>query len=242
MTEHLTTLDEATGHFIVPHPLTGAVKHFHTLAGCIAWGDGSAADEAHREHAFVVGGEDEAGTVIMLRENRGPWEKLVPRVVDLKDIYLLPRIWVPGLPLRLASDLRDTSEGLCKYTVESRFHDQPIYAEKTPHVRWPYFQNWTTTARLTMLPTRITGEIQSVHESVGLAITEKRLLIDKTFCPQIDKLAGIQPGDALRLPLFLAFLWCSKMLMEGVETRRRREGVPMPSIPRSFPWKDPTKV
>jgi hypothetical protein len=239
MTEPLTQLDTQSGLFLVPSAVTGAVKGFYSIAGAFAWGNAASANDKERLHALVVAGEAEDGAVVSIREVQAPWAGLVNRAIDLKDAFLLTRLYAPEQPPGLLHDLRNV-EGLTKYTVVGRRGELPIYEETEPTKRWPCFREFTHKAYVIALPTTLTGDMESAYEAVSNGIASKKILVDKTFCPTVDRLSDIKkPTDARSLAVFHAFVYVVKTLLDQAE-RRRRPKVEADNGP-SFPWDDPRK-
>lgn len=230
-------IDTDTGLLAVSSPATGGKRVFHSIQGSFAWGDPTALDEAHRQHAIILAGDAEDGTIVVLREDVNNWGALVDKAITLKDSFLAHRWHAPEHPPELIQELRHL-EGFSRYEVIGRSAEHVIYKTQNPHARWEHFRNYGHTATVFPWSADVEAGLTAIQVHIKEAMLSGQVTQLHAYTPVLDGIIAKEARDAMKLAAYQAFLaLCWILLKEQQHRGRPQSGRPR----RTWHWADPQK-
>ena len=191
---------------------------FKELVAGIGWADPNGADTAMENWAILVGHKEDGG-VESVEERYADIPRLCSLLTDLKDQYLISRIFVdrskPELTRRLLNH-----DGLIEY----KHAGLNVLGQKQWHhgpERWPHFRDRSTLARLIPLVEDLTADVQAYVELVREHLSRDQLTI-RSACPQTIKLLRLLMGELIEHPCMRAVGY--PMLVLDREAKREIKG------------------
>lgn len=195
---------------------------FKELVAGVGWADPTGADTAAENWAILVGHRED-NTVEIVEERHADIPRLCDQLTDLKDQYLIQRIFVDRQKPQLISMLWQ-HDGLTAYNSQGKNEfGREQYWHGPDH--WPHFRDRNTLARLVPLLEELTADVQAYVEILRQRLSRKELTI-RAACPQSIKLLRLLMGELVEHPIMRAIGY--PLLVLDREARRGTGDIPKP--------------
>jgi hypothetical protein len=195
---------------------------FKELVAGVGWADPDGADTAAENWAVLLGLVED-GSVHIIEERYADIPRLCSMLTDLKDQYLIQRIFTDREKPQLLSLLWQ-HDGLTAYNSKGKnAMGREQYWHK--HNYWPHFRDRDTKARLIPLVEDMTADVQAYVEILRQRLARKELTI-RPACPQSIKLLRLLMGELIDHPIMRAIGY--PLLVLDRESRRGTSDLPKP--------------
>ena len=254
----MTKLAHITNGLVyVPSPLTGTTKAFLRVHGGLAWGDSTSDDKSESYHAVVIAGEEENHRINVFRQASAKWPDFLDQLIVLKDTLLVQYYHIPpssrkvtesasgllkpGEPTGFRDQLFDL-DGLGRYKIRGRNQwKQPIFVEGEPAEKWPTFRTDLDNRPVVIIcdyPDRFLLDFEAARLLVAGLIDAGEVVGDPKLLGNFEKASHQKPGDAMRQPIFRAFVGICWTLWNTSEARRHGQKQETPDFST---WKEFTR-
>lgn len=218
--------EDREGLIIIKHPSSGAEKAFLRTACAVRWGNPEEIDRSLSQTAIVLAGEGEDHRITVMRSYQGEGSVIRKRAIELKDMFLVKRIFAPPEPPGQFEALQ-REDGLQKYYPAPPFKDlmgHPVYRvntiEECQRV-WPSFRNRRLRASVIAHDPRFLGDIPAAALMVEDLIAARKVNIDLLLAPGLEAARKKQMQERLKDILYLAMIGLVWEMFQSIRPPRR---------------------
>lgn len=210
--------------YVMDNPKAPRFVRFEAAFG---WMEQGAKDARKAIHAFMVGGEQEDGKLVVFEEWIGNLHDVVGFAIDAKDRLWLPRIHVDGRDRDYIVQLYDEgwADGLTRYIkLGDDIHGRPVYSEKNPTERWRNFHDYDTKASLVPVPEFVLVGLAAGMGRMFSSMQNRDLLVHETckellWCREQKTPAEIVDHPVIRASVMLTWALVSKKKKETAPSK-----------------------